>query len=527
LNTETELKLRIKPDLIGRLRRHPLLRELRLGGARTRKLRNVYFDTDDLALRKQRIALRVRHDGQHRVQTLKAPDQGGAGAAQRYREYEAPIDGDRPKLELIADGDLRENLPVETPDQLKEAFTSEITRSTLPLILAETKIELAVDQGEIAAADKREAVCEAELELKSGRPSRLYELALKLHEEVPFTVEYRSKAARGYDLLLGEKPKPRKSAEIELDPAMSAWQGFVAIARSCLAQLRANEECARLGEDAEGVHQLRVGLRRLRAAFSLFAGVLPEKQRQHFVDELRWAQQRLGPARDWDVFIADTLSPLRDRLPDDTNMRALAASALAARAAAYAQASAALDDRRYTRMQLQLDLWLESGGGDGAAEAPAAGAANGAAGAADVNPQPWARPIGEVAREVLDKRHRKFRKLARRFSGLNDEERHELRIDGKKARYAAEFFRSLFHRKTAQKYARRFSEMQDCLGSMNDAVVGRRLTDELAAENARSRAVVERASDVLKGWFAARIAADIPKAARICRKIVKIKPFWE
>jgi inorganic triphosphatase YgiF len=515
LNTETELKLRIKPDLIGRLRRHPLLRELRLAASRTRKLHNVYFDTDDLALRKQRMALRVRHDGIHRVQTLKAPDQGEMGAAQRYREYEAPIDGDRPKLALIADGDLRESLPAGTQDRLKEAFTSDITRSTLPLCLAETKIELALDRGEIATGDKREAVCEAELELKSGRASRIYELALKLHEVVPFTVEYRSKAARGYDLLLGEKPKPRKAAEIELDPAMTAWQGFVAIARACLAQLRANEECTRLGEDAEGVHQLRVGLRRLRAAFSLFAGVLPEEQRRHFVDELRWAQQRLGPARDWDVFVADTLDPLRGRLPDDGNMRALSEAAGLARAAAHEQAAATLDDRRYTRMQLQVDLWLESGGGDGAADTPTG------------EPQPWAAPIADVARMVLDKRHRKIRKLAKRFEELNDEERHELRIEGKKGRYAAEFFRSLFQRKAALRYARRLSEMQDCLGSMNDAVVGRRLIDELAAENAKSREVVERATDVLNGWFAARIAADSPRAVRASRKIAKLEPFWE
>jgi inorganic triphosphatase YgiF len=509
VNIETELKLRIKPGLVGRLRRHPLLRELKLGAARTRKLRNVYFDTDDLSLRKNRIALRVRHDGAKRVQTLKAPDNGHSGAAQRYREYEAPIDGDKPKLELIADGKLREALPAK-PDQLKEAFTAEITRQTLPLCLAETQIELAVDQGEIAAADRREKVCEAELELKSGRPSRLYELALKLHEKVPFTVEYRSKAARGYDLLLGEAPKPRKAEDIALDPAMTAWRGFGAIARACLAQMRANEDCARRGEDAEGVHQLRVGLRRLRAAFSLFAGALPEEQRRHFVDELRWAQKRLGPARDWDVFVADTLAPLRGRLPEDANLRALTLAAEAARAAAYAEAAAALDDRRYTRLQLQLDLWLE---GDGPAEGG--------------GQRPWAKPVGAVARDVLARGHRRLRKLAKRFESLSDEERHELRIAGKKARYAAEFFGSLFPRKAALKYAERLGGLQDRLGSMNDAVVGRRLIDELAAAGARAKALVERADDVLKGWFAARIAADTPRAARICRKIVEAAPFWE
>ena len=98
MNTETELKLRIKPDELGRLRRHPVLRELRMAASRTRKLHNVYFDTDDLALLKRRMALRVRHVGNHRIQTLKAPDGNNSGAAHRYLEWETMIEGDRPQL---------------------------------------------------------------------------------------------------------------------------------------------------------------------------------------------------------------------------------------------------------------------------------------------------------------------------------------------------------------------------------------------------------------------------------------------
>ncbi len=510
MNTETELKLRIKPDELGRLRRHPLLRELRMTASRTKKLRNVYFDTEDLALRKQRMALRVRHVGSHRIQTLKAPDGAPSGAAHRYLEWETMIEGDRPELERIGDERLRQSLPVDGSEELKEAFVSDITRSTTPLELDDARIELAVDTGEIATANGREDVCEAELELKSGRPARLYELALRLHDRVPFTVEYRSKAARGYDLLLGAKPTPRKAEPIELDRAMTVWQGFVAIARHCLAQLRANEDCARLGEDSEGVHQLRVGLRRLRAAFSLFNGTLPPEQRDYFAEELRWAQQQFGPARDWDVFIHDTLTPLRQRLPEERELQALGRAAAAARAAAYAQVAATLDDRRYTRLQLQLDLWLESGsegeptGGD------------------DALP-PWQHPVVEVARAVLDRRHRKLRKLAKRFDELDDEARHELRIEAKKTRYAAEFFRSLFARKPALKYAQRLADMQDCLGSMNDAVVAKRLMDELAAVDPE----LGRTEAMLTGWHAARIAGDLPRAARVSRRVAKSEPFWE
>lgn len=508
MNTEIELKLRMKPDELGRLRRHPALRELRLASARTRKLRNVYFDTEDLALRKKRIALRVRHVGQQRIQTLKAPDPTDGGAAHRYREWETAIQGDQPELARIDDGQVREALPVSSEEQLKEAFVSDITRSTVPLVLEDSKIELALDTGEIATVNGREAVCEAELELKSGRPARLYELALRLHDKIPFTVEYRSKAARGYDLLTGAKPGSAKAEALELHPDMTAWDGFVAIARQCLQHLRANEDCARLGEDPEGVHQLRVGIRRLRAAFSLFADVLPAEQSQHFTRELRWAQQSFGPARDWDVFIGETLRPMAERLPGQTGVHALINAAIRAQYQAYEQVAATLDERRYTRLQLQLDLWLESGANQ--------------SGAGIENP-PWLRPIGDVAREVLDHRHRKMRKLAKNFADLNEEQRHLLRIQAKKARYAAEFFRSLFPRRPALKYARRLSAMQDRLGSMNDAVVGRRLVDELVAGDPR----LGQGNDILLGWYAARIASDLPTAARICRKMAKTRVFWE
>lgn len=212
------------------------------------------------------------------------------------------------------------------------------------------------------------------------------------------------------------------------------------------------------------------------------------------------------------MFIGETLKPLLERLPEDDSVAALMEAAERARGEAYEQVAATLDERRYTRLQLQLDLWLESDGGRGG---DAIEGAN--------QPGPWNRPAVDVAREVLAVRHRKVRKLAKRFEELEDEQRHQLRINAKKARYAAEFFRGLFPRKVAQNYARRLAEMQDCLGPMNDAVVGRRLVEELIAAGAD----LGRANDLLVGWHAARIAGDMPRGARIARKVAKLDPFWE
>jgi triphosphatase len=165
--------------------------------------------------------------------------------------------------------------------------------------------------------------------------------------------------------------------------------------------------------------------------------------------------------------------------------------------------------RRATRpIARSRRLWLESGADH--------------AGGAIENP-PWLRPVGAVAREVLAVRHRKLRKLAKNFPILSDDGRHQLRINAKKARYAAEFFRTLFPRKQAQKYARSLADMQDCLGSMNDAVVGHALVEELTRDDES----FGRATDMLAGWHAARIAGDMPRAAVMSRKIAKIDRFWE
>ena len=274
MNDEIELKLSLTPEHLERLRRNPLLRSLAQGRSERHEMVSTYFDTPDFKLKGRGQALRIRKIGARRVQTLKAQVYGSpsSGAiAHSHREFEIDVEGEEPRLDLIDDESLRSEL--EQPqlrDALAPVFTTDIDRRAVNLHLADSDIELALDRGEIRANGRNLQISEAELELKSGRPSRLYELALLLSDKIPFRIEPQTKAARGYGLYGEQEPVPVFATRQVLSPELAAGEAFAQLARACLDHLRANEAAVFHGADPEGVHQMRVATRRLRALVSAF-----------------------------------------------------------------------------------------------------------------------------------------------------------------------------------------------------------------------------------------------------------------
>ena len=100
-----------------------------------------------------------------------------------------------------------------------------------------------------------------------------------------------------------------------LSKKMTAREALRVCAGECLAQIRGNEAAVYDGADPEGVHQMRVAVRRLRALVSCFKPLLSAPAREDLSTELRWLQNSLGGARDWDVFVEETLTPLKARVP--------------------------------------------------------------------------------------------------------------------------------------------------------------------------------------------------------------------
>ncbi|MFO0998424.1 MAG: CYTH and CHAD domain-containing protein [Alphaproteobacteria bacterium] len=497
MEQELELKLRLPAGHLRRLARQAIVRDSLTGRPRTERLKTVYFDTPDQRLAQQGMALRVRQIGRHRIQTLKVAQPNGTGgeAMQRHAEYSAPVRGHAPDLARLGEEGLPDALKDDGAGDLAEVFRTEVTRRVYPLSIDGSVIELAVDHGEIIAKGRQEPVSEVELELKSGDERSLFEVARRLAERLPLTIEHRTKADRGYALSVGRAPEPRFAGRIDLESDWTVRRGFVAVARNCLKQLYGNEIAVLAGDDAEAVHQLRVAVRRLRAAFTAFGPALTESAVSRFRSDLRWLQRELGPARDWDVFLKETLAPLRQELPSDQGLGALAARASAARVAAHEQARATLRSQRYALFQLRFEHWLGEGESEGTS-------------------------LLDFARETLARRDRRLKKAAREIAGASHEQLHAIRIAAKKCRYTGEFFRSLFGRKATRKYLRRLRRFQDSLGSLNDAAVAKRLVAGLDIED---RAV----EAILSGWFAARIASDIALSRALWEKVAATDRPWD
>src|SRR5205807_4715008 len=151
-----------------------------------------------------------------------------------------------------------------------------------------------------------------ELELKSGPPTALYDVALDLLAVAPVRLEWRSKAERGYRLASGEPETiaAAHAAPLLLDPAQSGDAALQRIGLACLDQIRGNEAAVVAGL-GDGIHQMRVAVRRLRAILSTFGKLLPESERRWASEELRWLADALGPARNLDVFETALIAPAR------------------------------------------------------------------------------------------------------------------------------------------------------------------------------------------------------------------------
>jgi inorganic triphosphatase YgiF len=507
---EVELTLRLDPKYVSRLLRDPLLRELKQGRRQTRRLVSTYFDTTDFRLQQNRAALRVRQIGARRIQTLKLAPKAEDGVRARH-EWEREIDRNVPDLRDIDDRHVRRLFRIdEAALRLEPIFVADITRSTVPLKIDGSDIELAVDRGRIRSGRESIPVCEAEIELKSGNVESVYKLAQELARRVPASIEPLSKAERGYALATHAAPTPRRAETVRLDRQMSAGQAFQIIARNCLLHLRANEASVRAAAVADGIHQVRVAIRRLRSALTAFGDALPVDEAKQVSRSVRWIAQRCGNARDLDVFLADIVEPLCARMPDETGVRTLRTLAESAREEAYAAIAAAIESKEYTDTLLTLEGWIEGGRWR------------------EIADDRLDQPVREFARAVLKRLHRKLVNQGTDLAALDETGLHRLRIRAKKLRYAAEFFRSLFGKNSAKSYIAAVVAVQERLGTFNDSTVAKSIVADLAkrASDIDTEAFA-RASGAALGWSACRADADLQRLPETWAAFIDAKPYWK
>jgi inorganic triphosphatase YgiF len=453
---EVELKLEADGAGLEALRAHPAIREA-VGEAKAKSLHAVYFDTPDRDLRRAGISLRIRRSGDRRIQTIKAANGPSAGLFDRD-EWEREVPDDNLDLSGLDDGPAADLL-TGVASALAPAFVVRVERTTLDLAHGGSTAELTIDEGVVEADGREDAVTEVEIELKKGAPADLFGLARDLVGAAPLRLGIRTKAERGYALLENKPLKAVKSSAAQVMPGMSAGEGFQAIGRACLAHLLRNEPVLRLAREPDAVHQMRVAMRRLRAAISLHRTIVDDARREAVAAELKWMAGELGDARDLDVFIDRTARPAHRAHPGDGDIAALVEGLEAQRERAYVAALDAVGSDRFRAMLIDVAAWIEAG--------PWLSADNAVRDA----------PVEDFAAGVLARRSKRILKRGARLAAMEPEPRHELRIAVKKLRYAVEFFASAFEGRKAEKrrqaYLEALERLQEHLGDLNDVAVGR------------------------------------------------------
>jgi CHAD domain-containing protein len=296
-----------------------------------------------------------------------------------------------------------------------------------------------------------------------------------------------SKAERGYRLAASQPLRAAKAQPLALDAAMSVQQAFLAIAGNCLEQVSANQDGVAAGEEVESVHQMRVGLRRLRSALGMYKSLLalPDALR----GELDWVAGVLGEARDWDVLAGSTLAQL------DGAAQAQAALSEAAQGQArlrHAQAAQAITSARYTACMLGLQRWLQ-------ARAWRDSCSAGQLRRLDARVSPFARAS-------LRKNQRRLMQRGKHLLQATPQQRHRVRIAAKKTRYATEFFATLLAARTVRAYVGRLSALQDELGWLNDVQVADRLLQQLpdAQADVPGQDALRAHAAFIRGYLAAQ-----------------------
>jgi inorganic triphosphatase YgiF len=481
---EIELKLRLSPPQARRLSSHGVL-----SGNKAQKFQlfNTYYDTPEFDLRKRGIALRLRRKGWSIwLMTVKGGDAAAGGLAQRS-EWEAPTEPGVFDFGIVTDEALRDFLETRH-SRLQPVFSTDFTRTAWILQREGAVIELALDRGSINApagenvpGQVSEPLCEVELELVEGEsPDVLFNLAIELATDLDLHPEIMSKAERGYALADRALAQAVKAFAPAVKKDMAPADAFRSIALSCLVQLQRNESGAVAGDDPEYVHQARVAIRRLRSAFKLFSPILSEAFVDVYAPRWRDLAGRLGSARDWDVFLNETLAPLEDAFPGDADLAVLRSRGEEAKKKAQAAASVALTQNEYSRLLLAFSAALFR------VEPPTIDAQGKSSG----------HNLNKFAERRLHKRVSTIERLMAEHGKMNAERRHELRIEFKKLRYALEFFAPILSRKRLTAYQSSIATIQDLLGTLNDQVTASRLIKEVHPKNAPG--------PLTRGWIAGR-----------------------
>ncbi len=502
---EFELKFTGSPAQLAALPASDFIAAVAPQGGDWERLSSTYYDTMDGALAARGLSLRLREEGADLVQAVKAK---GADAASRT-EFETLLTRASDFPVTMGDEDVDRRI-ADCCDRLRPLAKTVVDRWASVIRFKGAEIEIAVDLGSAEAVDGEGRSCsgplaEVELELVSGDPAAVFDFARLLVANAPLRFSTTSKLEAAL-ARLPDADRVGKTARLDLDPEMTAGEVLAMSLSACAARAAALQGALVDLRRPEGVHQMRVVLRRLRAMERIYRRYLRSNEIEDLAARAKTFASALGPARDWDVFLGESLPAAVESDYAPERLRSLKARAEAARAESWARATAVISSPDFTRFLIDLT---------------AAGSLQRWRTGAKTRLE---QPVIEFAPRALDRALKKTFRTADEVKGAVDlAARHPLRIALKKLRYPVQLFRDLYPKDRRKPYMSALSELQDAFGAVNDAAVAQHLADEAAAGGGEG---AMRAAGFISGYKAAEAREAAKKIDGAFAAFEKMTPFW-
>lgn len=512
------------------------------------QLRALYFDTPSRVLARARISLRLRLEGSQWVQTLKMPGDHNLSRIEiNQNRTEPTLD-----LSIYAGTPVGEIL-ASLSEPLQICYETDVQRLLRDIRYPSGTVELAFDRGWLRAGDLQLPISEVEFELKRGSLVAVFDTGRQWLQKFGLILDFRSKAERGDQLAqlaqtlkafetsdtrdetqserqtgaharhISDFWRPRGAAPIDLASVLKerdAARALACVTSECLEQIVRNAavlcevDTAGIYQAAtpEHVHQLRVGIRRLRSAWSFFDG-LAELPARDLRKQINTYFSQLGGTRDDDVLRDSILPALAcaglppltlpiTPQPDSSNQ--LVSSAHFQRwlldILALCTIPSVPEDTHAERIAPKVDA------GSTEFAFPCA---------PPFERQPSLKPL---LLKKLKKWHRQIVRTGLVFGTLEIEQQHALRKKSKRLRYALQFCESLFADPKLQTYRKQLAKVQDILGEMNDLYVAQPLFESLKEQQPQAWFAC--------GWIQARLATLKQQASEAFKQFADTAPPW-
>ena len=457
---------------------------------RARRTVHNYYDTADFTLARHHVFLRLSKTRRGQRMELRTPDGDTA----------ADIPGPHPDPAAFGP-----DWEAKLTEWLGGAALNPVFTTIIRCLTRRAgEVEIGLETGSIAAGEETQPVREITL---TGPALALFPFALALTRKFPMPLQADSLGGRGAQLAGAPAPRQVK-AGAGLSGTPSLDEAVVALTQSCLSQFLANWPAFYRGDEIGAVHQMRVAMRRLRSVLGLFNRALPAPEIAAFRAEAKRIANVMGEARNWDVFIRLLQDGPAAAFAREPGIAAILGQCRQFRAAGYEAAHALLAAPATSRFVLTVEAFLARHGWRNAVPAEAL--------------ELLTAPARDFAAANLLRLHRKVRKRGRHLLHLSPEERHLVRIELKKLRYATDLFGGLFDTKGKVKaYAETAAELQEELGHLNDLATAR----DLLARLDGSRPETARAIGIVLGWCTHAALADNALLEKRWKAFTGSKPF--